>query len=413
MAKPPKEKVEVGEEFTLEIGAMVHGGHCLAHPRGNTAFVRHALAGEVARILITEVRSKFVRADAIEIIEPSPHRVQAPCGWAHPGGCGGCDLQHVELAHQRVLKGAIARESLMRHAGVDPGELEALALSDDDGLGWRTRVRWSVDGGGNAGLLAARSHGVLQVEECPLASPEVTAAAVTHQQWPGVHSVQVTQGSTGLPSVWADHSLVSGEAKVIQNVGHRQWRIGGADFWQVHPQAAKAIVEHVLGAAQPRPGEHWLDLFAGAGLISAFIGEAVGPAGQVTAVESFRSAIRDGRRALSDLPQVAFIEADVSSWQLPDAVDGIVLDPPRRGAGVEVMRAVARAQPRMVIYVACDPVAFARDAAALITAGYALVGLTVLDAFPMTHHMECVASFVPGVQGQRGPVQAIKSNRIR
>ena len=77
------------------------------------------------------------------------------------------------------------------------------------------------------------------------------------------------------------------------------------------------------------------------------------------------------------------------------------------------MTAVARAQPRVVVYVACDPVAFARDAAALINAGYALTGLSVLDAFPMTHHMECIASFVPGVQSERGPVQAIKANRIR
>ncbi len=413
MARSAKEKVEVGEEFVLEIGAMVHGGHCLAYPKGNTAFVRHALAGELARIRITEVRAKFIRADAIEILEPSGRRVQAPCSWAHPGGCGGCDFQHVDLDHQRSIKGAIARESLIRHAGVDPGELHALALDDDHGLHWRSRVRWSVDRSGNAGLLAARSHGVLEVEECLLATPEVTRAGVTDQKWPGVESVQVTQGSVGSPSVWADRELVSGKAKVVQQVGERRWEIGGADFWQVHPDAAGSIVGHVLAAGEPSAGEHWLDLYAGAGLISAFLGEAVGAEGQVMAVESFRSAIRDGRRALSDLPQVTFIEADVESWPMPIGVDGIVLDPPRRGAGVEVMASIARAQPRVVVYVACDPVAFARDAASLLHSGYALTGFSVLDAFPMTHHMECIARFVPGAQHDRGPVQAINANRIR
>lgn len=413
MARAAKEKVEVGEEFTLEIGAMVHGGHCLAYPKGNTAFVRHALAGELARIRITEVRSKYIRADAIEILTPSERRVPAPCSWAHPGGCGGCDFQHVDLDQQRRIKGAIARESLIRHAGVDPGELLAIALNDDQGLHWRSRVRWSVDRSGNVGLLAARSHGVLQVDECLLATAEVTAAAVGEQQWPGVQSIQVTQGSVGSPSIWADRELVAGNAKVVQTVGGRQWEIGGADFWQVHPDAAPSIVEHVLAAGQPEAGERWLDLYAGAGLISAFLGEAVGADGHVQAVESFRSAIRDGRRALADLPQVKFIEADVSNWQLPSSVDGVVLDPPRRGAGVEVMAAVAGAQPRVVVYVACDPVAFARDAACLINAGYALDAFSVIDAFPMTHHMECIARFVPGVQSDRGPVQAINANRIR
>jgi len=413
MARPARQKVEVGEEFTLEIGAMVHGGHCLAYPKGNTAFVRHALAGELARIRVTEVRSKFIRADAIEILEASPYRVRAPCGWAHPGGCGGCDLQHVELEHQRSIKGAIARESLIRHAGVDPGELHALALDDSDGLHWRTRVRWSIDRDGHAGLLAARSHGVLAIDECLLAAREVAAVGVQHREWPGVQSVQVTQGSVGDPSVWADRELVSGPANVTQHVGGRAWQIGGADFWQVHPRAAPAIVEHVLAAGQPAPGEHWLDLYAGAGLISAFLGQAVGVPGRVLAVESYRSAIRDGRRALADLTQVSFVEGDVSSWELPEKVDGVVLDPPRRGAGIEVMTAIAGAAPRVVVYVACDPVAFARDAAALIGSGYALEAFSVLDAFPMTHHMECIARFVPGSQSDRGPVQAIVANRLR
>ncbi|MDO8731091.1 MAG: TRAM domain-containing protein [Actinomycetota bacterium] len=413
MARPTKEKVEVGEEFTVEIGAMVHGGHCLAYAKGNTAFVRHALTGELARIRITEVRSKFIRADAIEIIEPSEHRVQAPCSWAHPGGCGGCDFQHVELAHQRKMKGAIARESLIRHAGVDPGDREAVALLDDHGLHWRTRVRWSVDQSGNVGLLAARSHGVLEVEECLLATSAVAAARVTDQKWPGVESVQVTVGSSGQPSVWADRELVSGQSRLVQQVRDRQWEIGGSDFWQVHPDSASAIVDYVLAAGAPRAGEHWLDLYAGAGLISAFLGHEVGKQGRVQAVESYRSSIRDGRRALADLPQVAFVEGDVSTWPLPSRIDGIVLDPPRRGAGIEVMAAIAAAQPRVVVYVACDPVAFARDAAFLIDAGYALDQFSVLDAFPMTHHMECIASFVPGLQSDLGPVQPIKANRLR
>ena len=412
MARPPKEKVHVGEELTVRIGAMVHGGHCLAHPKGNTAFVRHALPGELARIRITEVRSKFLRADAVEILEASEHRVEPPCPHAHPAGCGGCDLQHVGLGQQRALKGAIARESLIRHANVDPGELVAVSLGEPEGLRWRTRVRWSVDRDGHAGLLAARSHGVLAIDDCLIASPGVHQAQVTRRSWPGVASIQVTEGSQGHVSVWADDSLVSGTQRVQQLVGHRAWELDGDDFWQVHPNAAASIVAHVLAAGEPAAGEHWLDLYAGAGLISAFLAEQVGPDGRVQGVEGFAGAVEDGRRALADLAQVELIAADVDSWPLPPVVDGIVLDPPRKGAGPGVMAKVAAAGPRVVVYVACDPVAFARDAAVLLERGYALDAFCVLDAFPMTQHMECVARLVKGDQGRRGPVQAIQANPL-
>jgi tRNA/tmRNA/rRNA uracil-C5-methylase (TrmA/RlmC/RlmD family) len=273
-------------------------------------------------------------------------------------------------------------------------------------------MRFSVDGSGAAGLLGARSHGVLPVERCLLATQGIDELRITDLEWPGVENVQVAQDSQGQTSVWADRDLVSGPRRVHQQVRDREWEIEGTGFWQVHPHAAQAIVEHVLVAGQPAPGEHWLDLYSGAGLISAFLGEEVGTTGRVQAIESYRSAVRDGRRALKDLVQVSFIDADVDQWAFPDAVDGIVLDPPRRGAGVKVMEAIAKAKPRVVVYVACDPVAFARDAASLIGSGYALAGFAVLDAFPMTQHMECIAKFIPGAQEAIGQVHPIKANRL-
>ena len=395
MTRAPKERIEVDDEVRVILGAMVHGGHCLAHPLGHTAFVRHGLPGEDVTLRITEVRSKFVRADVIEVHQASQFRIEAPCNWARPNGCGGCDYQHIDLTHQRELKGVIARESLQRQAGIDVGPITVLDLGDDRGLGWRTRMRWSVDGSGNAGLLGARSHGVLPIDTCLLASPEITSLQITDQDWPDVQSVQATLDSLSEVSVWADRDLVSGSRKSVQNVRHRTWQIESTGFWQVHPNAAASIVDHVLDFGAPKAGEDWLDLYAGAGLISAFLGEAVGQNGNVTAVESYRSAVRDGRRALRDLPQVKFIDSDVEQWPLPSVVDGVVLDPPRRGAGVQVMESVALAKPRVIVYVACDPVAFARDAAFLFAAGYELARFVVLDAFPMTQHMECIAKFTP------------------
>ena len=395
VARAPKEPIEVDDEVRVVLGAMVHGGHCLAHPLGHTAFVRHGLPGEDVTLRITEVRSKFVRADVVEVHQASEFRVEPPCNWARPNGCGGCDYQHIDLTHQRELKGVIARESLQRQAGIDVGEIQVLDLGNQTGLGWRSRMRWSVDGSGNAGLLGARSHGVLPIDTCLLASAEITSLNVTEQEWPGVESVQATEDSLGNVSVWADRDLVTGNRKAEQVVRDRTWQIESTGFWQVHPNAAASIVDHVLDFGQPKPGENWLDLYAGAGLISAFLGEAVGAVGSVTAVESYRSAVRDGRRALSDLPQVKFVDADVEQWPMPAIVDGVVLDPPRRGAGIKVMESVASSKPRVIIYVACDPMAFARDAAFLVNSGYELTGFVVLDAFPMTQHMECIAKFTP------------------
>ncbi|MDD2857998.1 MAG: TRAM domain-containing protein [Candidatus Nanopelagicales bacterium] len=412
MGRAPKEPIEVGDEVTVTLGAMVHGGHCLAHPRGHTAFVRHGLPGEGVVIRITEVRSKLVRADVVEVLEASPHRVVPPCSWAHAGGCGGCDFQHVSIAHQRELKGTIAHESLARHGDIDAGALTAQPLAHDDGLHWRTRMRFSVDGGGTAGMLGARSHGVLPVDRCLLASASIDALAIPDDEWRGAQSIEATEDSHGRASIWVDRVLVSGPRKARQQVHHRSWEIDGTAFWQVHPRAAEAIVDHVLAAGAPQPGERWLDLYSGAGLITAFLGEAVGVTGAITAVESHRTAVRDGRRALADLPQVSFVGADVEAWALPDGVDGVVLDPPRRGAGAAVMTAIAQAGPRVIVYVACDPVAFARDAATLGAHGYALDALAVLDAFPMTHHMECIARFVPGSQAAAGQVQRLEANRL-
>jgi tRNA/tmRNA/rRNA uracil-C5-methylase (TrmA/RlmC/RlmD family) len=395
VARAPKEPIEVDDEVRVVLGAMVHGGHCLAHPLGHTAFVRHGLPGEDVTLRITEVRSKFVRADVVEVHQASEFRVEPPCNWARPNGCGGCDYQHIDLTHQRELKGVIARESLQRQAGIDVGEIQVLDLGNQTGLGWRSRMRWSVDGSGNAGLLGARSHGVLPIDTCLLASAEITSLNVTEQEWPGVESVQATEDSLGNVSVWADRDLVTGNRKAEQVVRDRTWQIESTGFWQVHPNAAASIVDHVLDFGQPKSGENWLDLYAGAGLISAFLGEAVGAVGSVTAVESYRSAVRDGRRALSDLPQVKFVDADVEQWPMPAIVDGVVLDPPRRGAGIKVMESVASSKPRVIIYVACDPMAFARDAAFLVNSGYELTGFVVLDAFPMTQHMECIAKFTP------------------
>jgi tRNA/tmRNA/rRNA uracil-C5-methylase (TrmA/RlmC/RlmD family) len=356
----------------VDIGPIAHGGHAVAHSEGATLFVRHALPGERVVVQVTEINRRIVRADAVEVLAPSPDRVIPPCRWAGPGGCGGCDLQHAALPAQRALKTQVLRESLQRFGHLAPDDpllaVEVTALDGQaDGLRWRSRVTWATDDAGHRGLRRHRSHAIVPVDDCLIAMEGVS------------------RPDDVLPS------------RVRRTVHGRSWRLAAESFWQVHPALPEALVDTVLEFGEPRPGEAWWDLYSGAGLFSAFVASAVAP-GVVDAVESHPSAVREARRALHDLPSVRLHEADVLGWlrgSPPSRPAGVVLDPPRAGAGAAVVEAVAAAGPRVIVYVACDPVALARDVALLADSGYRLDALRAFDAFPMTHHFESVARFRP------------------
>lgn len=392
-SRPPKLPLHVGDEAEVTITAVAHGGHMIAHHAGHTLFVRHAIPGERVRVIITEVRSKFARADAVQVLTASAERITPACPWATPGGCGGCDFQHVSLNGQRELKGEVITSALSR-AGVW-GEQVVVESLGDDGSGWRSRMRWSVDAAGRVGLLRHRSHDVVHVGDCLIATPGIRSAEVTAQRHRGAGDVRSVEGSDGSVSILVDGIHLSGPPRVMQRVGERTWRLDPGTFWQVHPQAAQALVSCVLDFGAPAAGERWWDLYSGAGLFSAFLGDAVGPLGVVDAVESSADSVRDARRALHDLPQVRLHLHDVGRWRGAGPLDGVVLDPPRAGAGAAVIETVVAASPRVIVYVACDPIALSRDLASLAAGGYRVEAVRAFDTFPMTHHVETVAALVP------------------
>ena len=401
-----------GTELELEIGAVAHGGHCVARIDGRVVFVRHTLPGELVRAIVTDGTSdsRFLRADAVEVLRASPDRVAAPCRYAHPGGCGGCDWQHVTLAAQRRLKAAVVEEQLRRLARLERTvEVEALP-GRDDGLRWRTRVRYAVDDAGRVGFRRSRSHVVVPVEACEIATDAVRAAPVTDRRWRGYAEVEVTAGSApdaGEPAVRVTNGAgtvrqVAGRTRVREHAAGRDWQVAPGGFWQVHPASADTLVDAVLVAAAPRPGERCLDLYAGVGLFAGALADAVGvkgAAGVVDAVEADIAACAQARRNLHGIAAVRITQAPVDRW-LRDGdrtADVVVLDPPRSGAGAAVVRSLAELAPRVIVYVACDPAALARDVATFAALGYALSALRAFDLFPMTHHVECVATFESAV----------------
>jgi tRNA/tmRNA/rRNA uracil-C5-methylase (TrmA/RlmC/RlmD family) len=365
-------------------------------------FVRHALPGERVRAVVTEggEAAAYLRADAVDVLVPAPDRVSPPCPYAGPGRCGGCDWQHASLAAQRRLKGAVVTEALTRLAGIQRSVEVEEVPGAPAGLGWRTRVRFAVDGEGRAGLRRHRSHAIEPVARCLIAHPLVEALGVEGRRWPGTQSVQA------VAAVATGESLVlpfprprpeTGPEIVHERAAGRTWRVTGGGFWQVHPGGADTLATAVAEALDPRPGESAVDLYAGVGLFAGVVAPALGPGGRVTAVESDPTAVRDARHNLRDLRTVR-VERGRADRVLDRLAgqgrlrrtDLVVLDPPRSGAGRGVVDRIARLRPRRVAYVACDPAALARDLAWLAERGYRLTGLRAFDLFPMTAHVECV-----------------------
>ncbi|MFK3980442.1 class I SAM-dependent RNA methyltransferase [Micromonospora sp. NPDC050397] len=398
------------ELIELTIDAVAPGGHCVARLDGQIVFVRHALPGERVIAEVTEVNRGYLRADAVTVLEAAPGRVTPPCPYAGPNRCGGCDLQHVSPEAQLDWKTEVVREQLRRLGHLTPAEVEALGVRIEPlpggPLGWRTRVRYAVDAAGRAGLLKHRSHEVVPVDRCLIAHPAIQALPVLSsdgQRWPDAEAVETVASAGGDVNVRTvvDGVQVNqrGPETVRELAAGREWELPADAFWQVHPAAADTLVGAVLEMLAPQPGERAWDLYGGAGLFAAALAERVGPTGRITMVEAAPSGVAAARRNLADLTGVEVVSAKVETAlarrRITGPVDLVVLDPPRTGAGAEVVRTLTGVGARAVAYVACDPAAFARDVRVFAEAGWRLVELRGFDLFPMTQHVECVGLLVP------------------
>lgn len=401
-----------GEVVELEVGAVAHGGICVARHEGRVVFVRHTLPGERVRARLTDARegARFWRADAVEVLEASPDRV--PLAWpdAGPGGVGGADLQHVALPAQRRWKADVVAEQLRRLAHLERDVVVEAAPDEGDapGWGWRTRIELVADAEGRAGMHRTRSHDVAALEDMPLAVAGLRELGLFARRWPAgarITAVAPVGGDRPLVLVdgvpWGDkgpdrrpnaRTAVRERAEVAGR--DLAWRVAADGFWQVHRAAPTVLANAVVAAVGERPGATVVDLYSGAGLLTLPLAHAVGDGGRVVAVEGDARAVRDARRNVHEHPQVDLHEGGVAEVLASGAVaraDVVVLDPPRVGAGRDVVDRIAALGAERVVYVACDPAALARDVAYLADHGYALGDLRALDLFPMTHHVECVA----------------------
>ncbi len=391
-------------------------------PGGRVLFVRHGLPGERVIAEITEEHPRWARADAIEILEPSPDRINPACPAAGPGGCGGCDFQHVDLAVQRDLKAMLLEEQLRRVAKID--HTVVVEAVEGAGLGNRTRIRFGVDELGRLGMRRHGSHDIVAIDHCPLGVEAIGNLDLNEEVWPAGADVEVVAVTGSAPIAYAvldeeegaddgesidDLSPVgddviseeddqvedeSGSGLLTTTVLGEEFTVSPGVFWQIHQRAPEVLTQAVLEGLDLREGDRVLDLYCGAGLFTLPIARLVGHSGRVIGIEAADVAAIDAIGNLGDLPQSRILNTTVTGASLRDHLAGAsrcVLDPPRRGVDRSALLALAgSAVMERIVMVSCDPATFARDLRLLLDQGFSIASIRAFDLFEMTEHIEIV-----------------------
>ncbi|MDO5742820.1 MAG: class I SAM-dependent RNA methyltransferase [Micrococcaceae bacterium] len=439
----------------VRVGAPAHGGHCVARHEGRVIFVRHGIPGELVSVAVREdgEKARFWRGDVVEVHEPAASRV--PHFWAQADALaaagrgvlpvGGAEFGHITLEAQREIKSRIFTEQMQRLGGMDAAEhgftgVQAPEGEDPEALGWRTRTAFAVDSKGRLAMSPFRSNDLIPVGQMPLAHPKINELKLWELPLAGISRIEVAVGSgenpgalvlfiedgsiagaagraakrlpegtsaaalTQVPGSLADGrgalTRLRGRTWLAESVAGHEYRITGEGFWQIHRLAPEALVARVMAQLEPGYGARVADLYAGAGLFSAPLAAAVGDDGMVLSIEGAPGTSKDALKNLRNHKQALIIQGRVEKMlgaQLRERnvkLDAIVLDPPRTGAGKQVISAMAKSGAKKISYVSCDPASFARDSADLSRAGYRLDAVEVLDLYPHTHHMETVGRFV-------------------
>ena len=421
-----EQSTEVGTALELDVTNVAHGGIFVARHEGRVVFVSDTLPGERVRARLTEANHKsFWRAETIEVLEAAPER--QPHVWAAAAlerapedRAGGAEFGHIELSHQRELKRRVLADALLRMAGIEttvavepvPVGPNASPGDEADGTGWRTRIRLQVADDGSIGPYAARSHRVIPVDDLPLAERGVEAAAPLDTRFAGAASVDVIAPSIGPVQVLVVEQSAQGKRRpsprrvIREVVGEREFQLDAAGFWQVHSSAAETLfraVQDTIDETLFYPRAANLDLYGGVGLLAASVGDRFGSTVRITSVESDPRTTDFAAENLAEWVEASaetdrvdrFLQRLVreagSAERIRHQSATVVLDPPRSGAGKAVVDQLGKLAPRQVVYVACDPVALARDVALLAGHGYTLRRLRAFDLFPNTHHVEAVA----------------------
>jgi tRNA/tmRNA/rRNA uracil-C5-methylase (TrmA/RlmC/RlmD family) len=408
------------EPVQTVVDGFTHGGEGVARLEGKAVFVPGTLPGERVVLRVVEDRKRWARAELIEVLEASPDRVEPPCPYVPE--CGGCDLQHADPAAQRRLKTRVVIEQLTRLGGVqDPPVVSCREVGP--ATGYRNRAQLHADEDGRLGFHRSKSNTVVPIDRCLLLNDraqevrdavgddsgaiELVVRGTDHTDraaatlTPGPGPLHLPDGAFDLLLEQPNGSTVTmrGTGELTEQVAGLTYAFPADAFFQNNTGGAEALVTNVLAAIGDAGGALAWDLYAGVGLLSLPLVRA---GAEVVAVEGHKAAAAAAERnaqanglALRVLaePVATVLKRAVAGDTTLEAPEVVVLDPPRSGAGAQVIAGLVALAPPTIVYVACDVAALARDTRELTAAGYTLRRAVPLDLFPMTHHVEVVATF--------------------
>jgi 23S rRNA (uracil1939-C5)-methyltransferase len=394
-------QIAPGEVHEVTIEKLVYGGDGLARIGTQAVFVPFAAAGDHLLVRVTDVERNYARAVIEEIICPSPARRPPPC--AYFGICGGCQLQHLNYQAQLEAKVSFVRESLQRIGNIEwAGEIDVRAASE---FGYRSRaeikVSRSEEGEPLIGYFRSGTQDVCEVMDCLILSP---AANRELQRLHTEPSLTPNDATRVYLTAGDDEVIVTpatgenGRSDEIDALGTAYQRIGGTNygfgvrsFFQSNRLLVEELIHAAIGDAR---GSFAVDLYAGVGLFSLQLARSFE---QVCAVEGNRAAANHGMENVraNGLNNVRYEPISVEAWlkykssEVPRP-DLVLLDPPRAGAGPQVIERLVALAPPAVTYVSCDPATLARDLRMILDFDYRIDSITVLDMFPQTFHVETV-----------------------
>jgi tRNA/tmRNA/rRNA uracil-C5-methylase (TrmA/RlmC/RlmD family) len=392
--KPVNEK---GGEKTLEveIERILPGGVGLAHAEGLTVFVSLAAPGDIVRARIDRVQGKSSFASILEVLKPSPVRVEPPCPYF--GRCGGCDFQQLTYEAQLGTKVEIVRDCLRRIAKIET-PLEIPISASPSQWHYRARANWQVDSVAKLlGYCERGSNRVCDVEYCAVLVPELQEALEkVRQEILGgsgtlqLRNIDAVVGDEGMsvvpPLAGFKTSIVS------RRIGNETYYFSADAFFQVNHELLEPLLTESLGNAKAQTA---VDLYCGVGLFTLPLARRFE---RVTGVEAHPKASEFARRNIeaAKLLNAKVVTARVGDWLNQHArslgpVDFLLLDPPRTGCENRDIAGILTLRPTKISYVSCDPATLARDLKKLIAAGYTLDSVAAFDLFPQTHHVETVA----------------------